>query len=233
MDVTEGERHLGGKRWAQAIECFSNALATKQDDGWLWFQRGQAYKGSQQLALAESDFSQAMSLLSNPTASLYYQRGHCRLLLQRYEQAVADFSTAIEKQSEPSGYMYFARCQALAHLLRYEEALNDVQNALKLDPLDPDKQAWETRLLPHCPGRVPQSSAASEQNLTEDMMLLRQLVGAFGGTKPTKLVPVLPPTPLVDEEERQLMLAVERAERMAALRKRLAEAEASLIVDIV
>jgi len=213
---------------ALAIESFSLAIASHPEDGWLRCKRGQAHKGLMQLSAADEDFTVAIALLSNTYPAVHYQRGHCRLLQNRYEEAVADFTIAIDKQADAPAYMYFSRSQALAQILRYEPALNDVQTALKNDPLDPEKKELEARLLAHLPGRY--SLPVPTAELSEDMMLLRQLVSMTSalGSKPNPSfrlppIPAAPPAP--DEEERQLTLAVERAERMAALRKRLAAAE--------
>jgi serine/threonine protein kinase len=126
-----GNAHYNEKRYAEAIEAYSEAIRLRPDYMDLFHNRGTARKGLEDYPGAIADYTEALRL--EPTASgarLY--RGRCRAALQDYSGALEDFDELI--RSDPLPEAFYSRGVVRLRLRDFEGALADLERALDREP---------------------------------------------------------------------------------------------------
>jgi tetratricopeptide (TPR) repeat protein len=142
--------HRGKKRWAEAAEASSKAIALvdrNNKDYWsLFYGRGIAYERNKQWPLAEADLKHALSLLpENPvTEGEKAARAHVLNHLayswvdmgMNIDQAFVMLKRAVELQSR-DGYIIDSLGWAYFKLGQYEDAVRELERAVDIKPSDP------------------------------------------------------------------------------------------------
>ncbi len=130
--LDRGDRHLDNGEHAQAIEAYTEAIATDPTaDAYNARCWGRALSG-QNLESALIDCNRAIELAPQNIAALD-SRGLVNLMLGNYEAANTDYGRAIEL-SPNYAHARYGRARALQGLGRYEEAQSEFQAALTADP---------------------------------------------------------------------------------------------------
>lgn len=100
-------------RVEEAIEVFSSALDTSSRDYIIWFNRGNAFKKTQQYQLAAEDFRKALELSDNNFSLAWNELGWAILYTEGYEKALEHWCNGVKRflPTEP-------RSQASIHFLK-------------------------------------------------------------------------------------------------------------------
>jgi len=145
--VAAGEAALEGERFAQALDCFEQALTLDAFDaralaglGWAHYRRGDYREAVAQLesaaALDPSEETQGLlARASDKLAATHVERGDAKLRAGDWDAALAEFDRALELRPEDA---FALRCRGVTqfNLRRYEDAVADLDRALELDPSD-------------------------------------------------------------------------------------------------
>lgn len=128
----QGASLFGQGRYAEAVECFTGAIAKNPHFAFAYHNRGSAYGKMKNYTQAAADFSQAIALDGN-YATAYSGRGFAYYGMEAYERAAADFCKAISLNSNYAE-AYYGRGNVYMILGDYGEALRDYEKALSLNP---------------------------------------------------------------------------------------------------
>ncbi|MBR2216419.1 MAG: tetratricopeptide repeat protein [Selenomonadaceae bacterium] len=129
-------------RYAEAVNCFTQAIEKNPRLAFAYHNRGSAYGKMKNYTQAIADFSQAIALDTN-YATAYSGRGFAYYGTKTYERAAADFSKAISLNPQYAE-AYYGRGNVYMTLGHYEEALRDYEKALVINPtLDAARQNIE------------------------------------------------------------------------------------------
>ena len=129
---------------------YTEAIRRNPDSAEVYFQRGLARASRNQDPRAIADYDEALRMNPDFTAA-YFHRGCLKDYLAPRESrdaarrellrsAIEDFDAAIRLDLEPSllSHAYYRRGTAKYNLDRYEAAIADLDEALSLDPENPE-----------------------------------------------------------------------------------------------
>jgi tetratricopeptide (TPR) repeat protein len=143
--------HRGKKRWPEAVEAASKAIALvptpPEKKHWnLFYSRGMAYERSKQWPLAEADFKMALSLLPEDprTEGDKAARAHVLNYLayswvdmgMNIDESFVMLKRAVELQPR-DGYIIDSLGWAYFKLGKYEDAVRELERAVDIRPQDP------------------------------------------------------------------------------------------------
>ena len=128
----QGASLFGQGRYADAINCFTQAIEKNPRFAFAYHNRGSAYGKMQNYTQAIADFSQAVAL-DKSYATAYSGRGFAYYGMGDYERAIADFSRAVSLNPNYAE-AYYGRGNAYMTLGHYEEAMRNYEKALSLNP---------------------------------------------------------------------------------------------------
>jgi serine/threonine protein kinase/lipoprotein NlpI len=140
--VAKGECHSAVGEYAEAVGCFTTALALHgRPNAALYAHRGRALLELKQLDRALADFDAALE--HDPDAApVFLDRGLVRLRSGQPRQAVSDFDRALELWPEHTR-VYFLRAEAKARLKDTAGAAADHQLGMTTEP--GDETSWVSR----------------------------------------------------------------------------------------
>ena len=124
-----GEDFLEVRKYEDAIDQFSNAIALDPDYDDAYIMRGQAYEMMKEYAAAADDYERAI-VFNEKDQELMYKAGYAFYKAGNYGKALANLNNALERKSN---YLeaYQTRVDVFIALERYDEALGDCQKALR------------------------------------------------------------------------------------------------------
>lgn len=127
----QGNRYFDLEDYANALDCYTNAIIKRPDTGTFYNSRGLAYYNLNEREKAIADFNKSIEL--NPDYEhAYYNRGKSYNDSGEYEKAIAYFNKAIELNADY--YLaYNNRGFAYNNLGEYEKAIMDFNKAIELD----------------------------------------------------------------------------------------------------
>lgn len=124
--------HYDLKRFDEAFEDFSKAIALNPKYGFAYMNRGDLYQQRGQLEQALSDYSTAVQLRPNYFPA-YFSRSKVYQRLGRWTEALSDCAKMI--QLKPKNEMsYCTRGEVLLRMRRFEESLEDYNAAVRMNP---------------------------------------------------------------------------------------------------
>jgi tetratricopeptide (TPR) repeat protein len=146
-DKVDQEREAGKEYYrqadyAKAIKHFSEAIKQDPDRWKLYYYRGMAYQGYNQIDSAIIDFSKALELIPkiekwysklphDEWADIYLFRGILYHQKSRYESAISDFNQALKLYPETKGAYYY-RGMSQEKLNKYREAMEDYTRVIDM-----------------------------------------------------------------------------------------------------
>ena len=167
------------EKWGEAQRNFDQWIQTHPSDEDAYWYRGQSFQQQGNLDRALSDFNSLLTL--NPTRSeVIFERGRVRYMLKQYEEARGDFETYLKTPpGETTRILYKIspgqtgisavttdqsdrRDQAYFHLglcsiaqEEYDFAIQYLDEAISINPKDPDFYAEKGRALARIGDNVP------------------------------------------------------------------------------
>ncbi|MEL5721342.1 MAG: tetratricopeptide repeat protein [Treponemataceae bacterium] len=130
-----GSAHTMLMKYIEAIDDFNRSIKHNIVSEDVYIARGAAYNFLGKYDDALKDFVQALRLKPDSRFAHLYC-GMVYFNVGKYEESV-EFFTKVEKMA-PSVYVYLNRGMAFAYLQKYETAMKDFDNALKLEPMNPN-----------------------------------------------------------------------------------------------
>jgi tetratricopeptide (TPR) repeat protein/S1-C subfamily serine protease len=122
------------KRYQEAIDSYSRAIALNPDFTEAYINRGLTYYYLKQYDKALADYNKAIAL--NPDdAMAYSSRGATYYYLKQYDKALADYNKAIALNPDDAE-AYYNRGITYDDLKQYDKALADYNKAIALNPDD-------------------------------------------------------------------------------------------------
>jgi tetratricopeptide (TPR) repeat protein len=142
--------HRGAKKWAEAAEAASRAIALvdRNDRNYwsLFYSRGIAYERNKQWPLAEADLKHALNLLPGEPQSESEKASRAHVLNHlayswvdmgmNIDQSFEMLKRAVDLQPK-DGYIIDSLGWAYYRLGKYEEAVRELERAVDLKPSDP------------------------------------------------------------------------------------------------
>ncbi|GCE50259.1 tetratricopeptide repeat protein [Thermosporothrix hazakensis] len=125
-----GIRAYGEVNYAQAIDYFTQAIASMPEENLLLFGRGLSFYFLQQYDNALSDFNLLLSLEPNDTGALLL-RGLSFYYLEQYDNALSDFNLFLSLEPNHAGALFW-RGTLYREMGEYEKALHDLNAAIAL-----------------------------------------------------------------------------------------------------
>jgi tetratricopeptide (TPR) repeat protein/S1-C subfamily serine protease len=120
------------KRYQEAIDSYSRAIALNSDFAAAYNNRGNTYDALKQYDKALTDYNKAIALNSDDTMA-YYNRGVTYSALKQYDKALADYNKAIALNPD-FAMAYPNRGVTYSALKQYDKALTDFNKAITLNP---------------------------------------------------------------------------------------------------
>lgn len=170
---------FGQQRWEEALPLLDLWIQSHPTDQEAYWMRGQAHQNESKLEEALGDFSSLLTL--NPQfAEAYFERGRVRYQLGHYEPAIEDFEnflktppgetnrvlykvtpgsngvsevTTLQTVSAEQAYYHLGLCSI--ELGEYDFAILYLDEAIALDPEEPDFYAEKGRALARLGDNVP------------------------------------------------------------------------------
>jgi tetratricopeptide (TPR) repeat protein len=132
--LMRGAAFMQAKQFAQASDCYAEALKKLPNDAHLHYCKGVAHHQNKELLEAASSYSQALQL--NPTlVDAFENLAEAQTELQLFNDALISIRQAIALDANrPLSYVRLARI--LIRLGHYNEAIEACTYALKIDPLN-------------------------------------------------------------------------------------------------
>lgn len=127
----QGNRYLELKDYANAVECYTNAIIKQPDTAVYYNERGVAYYNLGEHEKAIPDYCKAIELKPD-NATFYSNRGLSYDTLGEYEKAIADYNKAIELDAA-NEFAYNNRGFTYNNLGEYEKAITDYNKAIELN----------------------------------------------------------------------------------------------------
>ena len=135
-----GDIYRGVENWVDAANAYSRAidnLDTPSQPYWvLYYTRGISYEQTDQWALAESDFRQALELSPDQPAVLNYLGYSYVEMGVKLDEAQQMIETAVARDPD-NGYIRDSLAWVLYRLGKFEEAVPHMERATQQLPLDP------------------------------------------------------------------------------------------------
>jgi len=118
LDIVEAAAHayLGAKKFNNAIKYYQVYLKAKPDDGWAWYNLGQAFVGAKQYAQAEPALKKAAQIVNN--YRVYALLGFVYVKTKKYNDAKAQYKKAYELSKKPQ---YFEEIKKIEKRIEQEE----------------------------------------------------------------------------------------------------------------
>lgn len=139
------ERAFVAGKFENSILHYTEALSYAPDIGYLYHDRGMAYRASNQPYMAIKDFTKVIQRVPNDDQSRW-ERGLTYLDINEYARALKDFEYyAISHDHQPEIYLYIAK--AHAGMRQYQEALAAADRVLKLKHDFTDAHLLKTQIF--------------------------------------------------------------------------------------
>jgi tetratricopeptide (TPR) repeat protein len=149
LHETTGAIHRGNKKWAEAIEASTKAIALvdRNDKAYwsLFYGRGISYERSKQWPLAEADLKHALSLLPEEPQTEADKAGRAHVLNHlayswvdmgmHIDESFVMLKKAVELQPR-DGYIIDSLGWAYYRLGKFEDAVREIERAVDLKPSD-------------------------------------------------------------------------------------------------
>lgn len=163
--IERGQASLESGEFEAAMADFSRAARLERENADIYYWRGLAFKGLQNLKRAIADFDKALELNADLTAA-YLERGDSHLQSGNLWQALSDLDEAILQDSELAE-AYIKRGLTNFRLDYPEDAVSDLDEALQLEP--ESAQAYAVRGLAYA--RAGENQAQALADLEEAVRL--------------------------------------------------------------
>jgi tetratricopeptide (TPR) repeat protein len=139
----EGAEALKGRRYDEAIRCFSETLSVRPDDVPALLGRAEAYRESGDLQRSLTDYSEVVRLA--PTnAEAYRGRSRTHDKNRNLKASIADLNETIRLDPKDRESLWF-RSQYYVHFNLHDAALADLDAAIAIDLLDPLPHLWRAK----------------------------------------------------------------------------------------
>lgn len=117
-DIAEAAAHayLGAKSFNKAIQYYQIYLKANPNDGWGWYNLGQAFVGAKQYKQAEPALKKAAQILNN--YRVYALLGFVYVKTKKYNDAKAQYQKAYELSKKPE---YFEEIKKIEKRIEQEE----------------------------------------------------------------------------------------------------------------
>jgi tetratricopeptide (TPR) repeat protein len=141
--LLKGNCHDELRQDADALACFTAAIALRPKSQLPWLHRGRIYLRQFLWVEAKADFDQALDLKAD-CVDAYINRALALKGLGKYQDAEKDLSNAMELGNFPTR-VYFMRADVRKLARNRAGALSDHQEGLRREPSD--SQSWIARAL--------------------------------------------------------------------------------------
>ncbi len=141
----KAEKSFVKGNFIKSILFYSDALELAPNVGYLYHDRGMAYKANEQPYKAIADFTQVIQSMPNDDESLW-QRGKLYLSINQHDRARKDFeSYLLSHPDKAQAYAFIA--EAYEGKRNYSSGLKVIQKALELEPRSSDYHLHYAKLL--------------------------------------------------------------------------------------
>jgi tetratricopeptide (TPR) repeat protein len=128
--VKQGDSHFSDGKYKEAVESYNQALKLFDQNDYVYYNRGNAYRKLKDYKAAITDYTQAIRLNPNNTYAYLY-RGVSYQASEQSDLAIADYTTLI-KMDEQNPTPYARRGEVYLNLKQKQEAITDLQKAADL-----------------------------------------------------------------------------------------------------
>jgi len=129
--IDRGRDNMSNKKFREAIENFTSAIAIDPQSFQAYGARGRAYFFLKKYKMAIDDFSKAIEINPNFVWA-YCLRGQVKMEMRKFDESLADLNKAIEINPRYS-YAYCFRGIAEMETKKYDESMADLSKAIQLD----------------------------------------------------------------------------------------------------